>query len=79
MQQYSKNATAPVVIGNISSYEQFEELLKNGGEDLYTSGPAYFANFSRQFLHSMIKDRYNAEKISATYEKKGENDQIYEF
>lgn len=79
MQQYSKNATTPVVIGNISSYEQFEELLKNGGEDLYTSGPAYFANFSRQFLHSMIKDRYNAEKISATYEKKGENDQIYEF
>ncbi len=79
IQQYSKNATSPVVIGNISSYEQFEELLKNGGEDLYTSGPAYFANFSRQFLHSMIKDRYNAEKISATYEKKGENDQIYEF
>lgn len=53
--------------------------MQNGDEALYTSGPAYFADFSRQMLHGMLKDKYGAEKVAATYEKTGENDQNYEF
>ena len=60
-------------------YSERSELSESGSEELYTSGPAYFANFSRQVVHGMLKDKYGAEKVMATYEKKGENDQIYEF
>ena len=79
LNKFSATSENPVVVGEIDSYQEFETLLKNGDDALYTSGPAYFANFSRQMLHGMLKDKYNADKVAATYEKKGENDQIYEF
>lgn len=79
LNKFSNNSQSPVKIGNISSYQDFEKILESGSEELYTSGPAYFANFSRQVVHGMLKDKYGAEKVMATYEKKGENDQIYEF
>lgn len=79
LNKFSNSSQTPVKIGNISSYQDFEKLLASDSDELYTSGPAYFANFSRQVLHGMLKDKYGAEKVMATYEKKGENDQIYEF
>ena len=75
----SQNSANPVVVGEIASYQEFEQMLQNGDEALYTSGPAYFADFSRQMLHGMLKDKYGAEKVKATYQKTGENNQNYEF
>lgn len=79
LSKFSATSQTPVVVGEIDSYQDFETLLKSGDEALYISGPAYFANFSRQMLHGMLKDKYDASKVVATYEKKGENNQIYEF
>lgn len=79
LNRFSNTAETPVRVGNIDSYQAFENLLESNSEDLYTYGPAYFANFSRQVVHGMLKDKYGAEKVVATYEKKGEQDQIYEF
>lgn len=79
LNKFSSTSSTPVVVGEIDSYQDFELLLKSGDEALYTSGPAYFSNFSRQVLHGMLKDKYDADKVAATYEKKGENNQIYEF
>ena len=77
--KYSASSQEPVVVGEIDSYQDFEMLLENGDDALYTSGPAYFANFSRQMVQGMLKDKYGAERVAATYEKKGEKDQTYEF
>lgn len=79
LNRYSNTSETPVEVGTIDSYQDFEKLLESDSEELYTSGPAYFANFSRQVVNGMLKDKYGAEKVMATYEKKGENDQIYEF
>ena len=79
LDKYSQNLANPVVIGEIASYQEFEEILQNGDEALYTSGPAYFEEFSRQMLHGMLKDKYGAERVKATYQKTGENNQNYEF
>lgn len=79
LNNYSQNSETPVVVGEISSYQELEKLLQSGDDALYTSGPAYFAKFSRQVVHSMLKDKYGADRVAATYEKKGENNQIYEF
>ena len=79
LNRFSNTAEKPVEVGSISSYQEFEKMLNSNSDELYTSGPAYFANFSRQVVHGMLKDKYGAEKVIATYEKKGENDQIYEF
>ncbi len=79
LMKYSQSNNQSVVVGEIASYQEFEQLLQSDAEALYTSGPAYFANFSRQMLHGMLKDKYGAEKVAATYEKTGENDQNYEF
>ena len=79
LDKYSQDSTNPVVIGEIASYQEFEEILQNGDEALYTSGPAYFEEFSRQMLHGMLKDKYGAERVKATYQKTGENNQNYEF
>lgn len=79
LNNFSNKSENPVIVGNIASYQDFERCLENGSEELYNSGPAYFANFSRQVVHGMLKDKYGAKKVVATYEKKGENDQIYEF
>ena len=79
LNRYSQNSENPVVIGEIASYQEFEQLLQNDDEALYTSGPVYFANFSRQMLHGLLKDKYGADRVSATYEKIGENNQNYEF
>ena len=79
LDKYSQDSTNPVVIGEIASYQEFEQILQNGDEALYTSGPAYFEEFSRQMLHGMLKDKYGAEKVKATYQKTGENNQNYEF
>lgn len=79
LDKYSQNSPNPVVIGEIASYQEFEEILQNGDEALYTSGPAYFEEFSRQMLHGMLKDKYGAERVKATYQKTGENNQNYEF
>ena len=79
LDKFSQNSANPVVIGEIASYQEFEEILQNGDEALYTSGPAYFEEFSRQMLHGMLKDKYGAERVKATYQKTGENNQNYEF
>lgn len=79
LNKYSQNSTNPIVVGEITSYQEFEQILQNGDEALYTSGPAYFEEFSRQMLHGMLKDKYGAEKVKATYQKTGENNQNYEF
>ena len=79
LNRFSNTAEKPVEVGSISSYQEFEQMLNSNSDELYTSGPAYFANFSRQVVHGLLKDKYGAEKVIATYEKKGENDQIYEF
>lgn len=79
IQQYSESSKSPVTIGEISSFEQFEDLLKTNDDILFSSGPVFFEDFSRDVIHSMIKDRYNTDKILATYEKKGSENQIYEF
>lgn len=79
LNRFSNTAENPVRVGNIDSYQAFEKLLESNSEELYTYGPAYFANFSRQVVHGMLKDKYGAEKVVATYEKKGEQNQIYEF
>ena len=74
----SNKSENPIIVGNIASYQDFEKLLESGSDELYHSGPAYFANFSRQVVHWMLKDKYGAQKFVATYEKKGEDDRIYE-
>lgn len=79
LNNFSNTAENPITVGEIASYQEFEQLLANGDEALYTSGPAYFANFSRQMVHGMLKDKYGAERVKATYEKTGENNQNYEF
>lgn len=77
--RYSEDADIPVTFGEIDSYQKFEQMLQNGDEAIYTSGPAYFEDFSRQMLHGMLKDKYGAEKVKATYQKTGANNQNYEF
>ena len=77
--KYSQANNQSVAVGEIASYQELEQLLQSDDEALYTSGPAYFANFSRQMLHGMLKDKYGAERVAATYEKTGENEQNYEF
>lgn len=79
LNKFSETSNEPVIVGDINSYQDFELLLENESDALYTSGPAYFANFSRQMLHGMLKDKYKADRVAATYEKKGEDNQIYEF
>ncbi len=79
LNSFSQNSQSQNAVGTIDSYQDFEALLQSDDDALYTDGPVYFANFSRQVVHSMLKDKYNAEKVLATYEKKGENNQIYEF
>ena len=79
LNSFSNKSENPIIVGNIASYQDFEKLLESGSEELYHSGPAYFANFSRQVVHGMLKDKYGAQKVVATYEKKGEDDRIYEF
>ena len=79
LNKFSANSESPVVVGEIDSYQDFEMLLESGEEALYTSGPAYFANFSRQMLHGMLKDKYRADRVVATYEKTGPDNQTYEF
>ena len=79
LSRFSNTAEIPIEVGEISSYQEFEKMLKEDSNEFYTSGPAYFAKFSRQVVHGMLRDKYGAEKVVATYEKKGENNQIYEF
>ena len=79
LNNFSNKSENPIMVGNIDSYQEFEHLLESGSDEIFTSGPAYFANFSRQVVHGMLKDKYGAKKVVATYEKKGEEDQIYEF
>ena len=79
LNKFSANSESPVVVGEIDSYQDLEMLLESGEEALYTSGPAYFANFSRQMLHGMLKDKYRADRVVATYEKTGPDNQTYEF
>ena len=63
----------------ITSYQEFERMLANNDERLYTVGPIFFADFSRQAVHGMLEDKFEATSVAATYEKTGENDQTYEF
>lgn len=79
LQTFSQDSNNPVVVGAISSYQQLEELLKNDGDVLYTSGPAYLADFSRQVVQNMLRDRYKTDRVAATYEKVDNSDNKYEF
>lgn len=79
LQTFSEDSINPVVVGAISSYQQFENLLKSDDDILYTSGPAYLADFSRQVVQNMLRDRYKTDRVIATYEKEGEADKGYEF
>ena len=63
----------------ITSYQEFERMLESGDERLYTVGPIFFADFSRQAVHGMLEDKFEADRVAATYEKVGENNETYEF
>ena len=77
IKSYSKEAENPAFNGEISSYEEFEEALENNEEALYTSGPLYYASFARQVVRSTLRDKYNTERVNATYDKKGDTYEFY--